>query len=134
MTAFLGQMLDRVRALPGVEAAGTSHFLPLAAGGSATGFWRADQPRPHHGEEPVTDVQVVMPGYFAAMGTPIIRGRVFDNRDRPGRPHTVVIDESLARQFFPNEDPLGKILAIQWGNEPYQIIGIVGDVHQRSLD
>jgi len=134
LVAFGQQMLERVRTLPGVEAAGTSHFLPLGRIIPGTGFFRADQPRPNHGEEPVTDVLVVMPGYFAAMSTPIVRGRVFDDQDRAGAPHRVVINRTLARQFFPNEDPIGKVLAIQWGKWPYEIIGEVEDVHQQSLD
>ena len=134
LVQFDREMLDRIRALPGVEAAGTSHFLPLGRVIPGTGMWRADRPRPNRGEEPVTDVLVVMPGYFAAMSTPILRGRVFDDRDRAGVPHTIVVNQSLARKFYPDEDPIGKVLTVQWGPEPYQIIGVVSDVHQRSLD
>jgi putative ABC transport system permease protein len=75
-----------------------------------------------------------MPGYFAAMRTPLIRGRVFAETDRPEGPHGVVINQTLARSFYPNEDPLGKVLSVQWGKDPYQIIGVVADVHQSSLD
>jgi putative ABC transport system permease protein len=131
---FDREMLDRVRALPGVEAAGTSHFLPLGGMIPATGLWRADRPRPNHGEEPITEVLVVMPGYFAAMSIPLVNGRLFDDRDRPDTPHSVIINQALARQFYPNEDPLGKVLSIQWGDAPYHIVGVVGDVHQSSLD
>jgi putative ABC transport system permease protein len=134
MAQFAGQLLNRVRALPGVQAAGTSHFLPLGRVIPGTGFWRADQPQPNHGEEPVTNVLVVMPGYFAAMSTPLVRGRVFDDRDRADAPHRVVINQALGRRFYPNEDPLGKMLAVEWGNKPYEIIGVVGDVHQESLN
>jgi putative ABC transport system permease protein len=134
---FNVRMLERVRAIPGVEAAGTSHFPPLGRIIPGTGFWRADHPRPAHGEEPVTEVLVVMPGYFAAMNIPIIRGRVFDDRDLAStKPHLVVINQTLARQFYPNEDPVGKRLAVQWGHddEPYEIAGVVGDVHQKAMD
>jgi putative ABC transport system permease protein len=131
---FDQQLLDRVRALPGVEAAGSSHYLPLGRTIPGTGMWRADQPRPAHGEEPVTEVLVVMPGYFAALNIPLIRGRVFDDRDRNGTPHSIVVNQALAKQFYRNEDPIGKILTVQWGKDPYQIIGVVGDVHQNSLD
>jgi putative ABC transport system permease protein len=135
-TDFNVQMLERVRAIPGVEAAGTSHFLPLGRIIPGTGFWRADQPPPAHGEEPVTEVLVVMPGYFAAMNIPILRGRVFDDRDRaPEQPHLVVINQTLARQFYPNENPVGKRLTVQWGSDvPYEIAGVVGDVRQKALD
>ncbi|HLX44871.1 MAG TPA: ABC transporter permease [Bryobacteraceae bacterium] len=131
---FNMQMLERVRTVPGVEAAGTSHFLPLGRIIPGTGLWRADRPRPNHGEEPVTEVLCVLPGYFAAMSIPIERGRVFNERDREGSPFAVVINRTLANQFYPNEDPIGKVLAIQWGNHPYQIVGVVADVRQKSLD
>jgi putative ABC transport system permease protein len=136
MVDFTRQVLERVRELPGVEAAGTTHFLPLAGSGSATGFWRADGARPEPGAEPVTEVSCVMPGYFVAMGIPIQRGRVFDDRDREGSPATVVINQTVARQFYPHEDPVGKPLAVEWDHpdQPYEIVGVVGDVHLRSLD
>jgi putative ABC transport system permease protein len=136
MLAFNGEMLDRVRRIPGVEAAGTSHFLPLGRIIPATGFWRADRPRPNQGEEPVTEVLCVMPGYFAAMSVPIERGRVFTERDRAGAPFAVVVNAALARQNFAGEDPLGKKLFIEWGRPEttYEIVGVVGDVRQQSLD
>jgi putative ABC transport system permease protein len=71
-----------------------------------------------------------------AMGIPIQRGRVFDDRDREGSPATVVINQTVARQFYPHEDPVGKPLAVEWDHpdQPYEIVGVVGDVHLRSLD
>jgi putative ABC transport system permease protein len=131
---YVGQVLTRVRSLPGVEAAGTSHFLPLGRIIPGTGFFRADQPRPKPGEESVTDVLVVMPGYFAAMNTPLVRGRVFDDRDRADAPHAVVVNQALVKQQYPNEDPIGKMLNVQWGPKPYQIVGVVADVRQHSLN
>jgi putative ABC transport system permease protein len=133
MPAFNLQMLERVRSVPGVEAAGTSHFLPLGRIIPGTWFWRADRTPPNHGEEPVTDVLCVLPGYFAAMNIPLERGRVFTEADRPGAPITVVINQTLARDFFPNENPIGKQLNISWNHPLYEIVGVVGDVHQRSL-
>jgi putative ABC transport system permease protein len=133
MVAFNMQMLERVRAVPGVEAAGTSHFIPLGRIIPGTTFWRADRAQPNHGEEPVTDVLCVLPGYFAAMSIPVELGRVFTDADRAGAPFTVVINQTLARDFFPNENPVGKTLSITWGHPLYEIVGVVGDVHQRSL-
>ena len=103
---------------------------------SATGFWRADHPRPNHGEEPVTEVLCVMPGYFAAMSIPLQNGRVFTDRDRKGAPLAVVINHTLALMFFQNENPVGKRLYIEWGHpkDTYEIIGVVGDVRQTSMD
>jgi putative ABC transport system permease protein len=134
MVAFNMQMLEHVRAVPGVEAAGTSHFLPLGRIIPGTSFWRADQPPPKHGEEPVTDVLCVLPGYFAAMNIPLNRGRVFTDADRTGAPATVVINQTLARDFYPNENPIGRHLFISWSLPDYEIVGVVADVHQRSLD
>ena len=136
MVEFTRGVLNGVRALPGVEAAGTTHFLPLAGAGSATGFWRTDQPPPGPGSEPVTEVACVMPGYFAAMGILIERGRVFDDRDRAGAPPTVVLNQAAARLLYPNQDPLGRPLSVEWDHpdQPYEIVGVVGDVHQRALD
>jgi len=130
---FNTQVLERVRALPEVEAAGITHFLPLGRIIPGTGFWRAEHPQPAPGEEPVTEVLCVMPGYFAAMNIPIERGRVFTDQDRAGAPQRLVINQTLARQFFPNEDPLGKHLKVMWGPVNAEIIGVVCDVHQTSL-
>ncbi|MGA2590250.1 MAG: ABC transporter permease [Bryobacteraceae bacterium] len=132
---FTTQMLERVRAVPGVEAAGTSHFLPLGRGIPGTGFHRADRPAPAPGDEPVTEVLVVMPGYFAALKIPLVRGRVFAEQDRKGTPPVLVVNQTLAREFYPNENPVGKRLFVEWGhpNESYEIVGVVGDVHQTSL-
>jgi putative ABC transport system permease protein len=134
MLDFTTQMLDRVRTVPGVEAAGTSHFLPLGRIIPATGFWRADRARPAHGEESITEVLVVMPGYFASLNIPLMRGRVFTEQDRSSAPLAVIVNETLARQFYPNENPIGKRLSIQWDRkEPYEIVGVVGDVRQAAL-
>jgi putative ABC transport system permease protein len=137
LVGFITEMLGRVRAIPGVEAAGTSHFLPLGRIIPGTGFWRSDHPRPAHGEEPVTEVLVIMPGYFAAMNIPVVRGRVFTEHDRAGmRPAAIVINQTLARKLFPDEDPVGKRINVQWNHPdvPYEIVGVVGDVHQKALD
>jgi putative ABC transport system permease protein len=133
---FCTGMIERVRSLPGVEAAGTSHFLPLGRIIPATDFWRADRPVPPPGEQPGTEVLVVMPGYFAAMNIPLTRGRVFSEKDRQGAPLTVVVNQTLARSFYPGEDPIGKRLAIDWGpgNPAHEIVGVVGDVHQQAMN
>jgi putative ABC transport system permease protein len=67
------------------------------------------------------------------MSIPIVRGRIFTSGDGAAAPNAIVINQSLARQFFPNEDPIGRVLSVQWGKDPYHIIGVVGDVHQHSL-
>jgi putative ABC transport system permease protein len=87
-----------------------------------------------YGDRAVADVRVVTHDYFKAMGIPLLRGRLFDSRE-DSAPRKVIISTALARIFFPNEDPIGKQIAIDWNdNNPDEIIGVVGDVHQTTLD
>jgi putative ABC transport system permease protein len=135
-SAFLEQVLDRVRAIPEVKAAGSIHFLPLTGLLSATGFWRADRPRPSPGDEPVTQTFVIAQGYFAALGIPLLGGRAFDPRDRAGAPPVTIVNRELANRYFPGEDPVGKRLHIQWGRpeENYEIVGVVGSIRHLGLE
>ena len=102
---------------------------------SATGFWVAGRPVPNPSESPVTGVSIVTPGYFATMGIPLIKGRLFTGSDAAGTPQVTIISQALARQQFPNMDPIGQRIFVQWGREtPYQIVGVVGDVKHEALD
>jgi putative ABC transport system permease protein len=131
---FFDRLYSQIDALPGVVAAGGISFLPLNGLGAATDFAIPGRPIPRVGETPVADVRVVTHDYFKAMGIPLLRGRLFDSRD-VNAPHKVVISSDLARRFFPNEDPIGKRIAIDWNTQdPDEIIGVVGDVHQLTLD
>lgn len=129
-------ILERVRNTPGVRAAGSAHFLPMSGMMSATGFRVAGRPVPAPGDEPVCEVSVITSGYFAAMGIPLLQGRVFDARDGAAQPPLVVISRTLAQRYFPGEEPVGKELFIQWGHpdKPYRIAGVVGDIHSTTLD
>ncbi|HTM25963.1 MAG TPA: ABC transporter permease [Vicinamibacterales bacterium] len=132
---FFDQLYARIDALPGVQAAGGISFLPLNGLGAATSFAIAGRPAPAPGEEPVADVRVVTHDYFKAMRMPLLRGRLFDARDAGEARHRVIVSAELARKYFPNEDPIGKQLAISWTDKaPDEIIGVVGDVRQSSLD
>lgn len=112
------------------------NFLPLYGGlGSATDFTVEGRPVPPPDRELTTSVRVADAGYFGAMGIPVLRGRNFaDVEDREAR-HVVIISESLARLYFPGEDPLGKRISVNMFGEPRptEIIGIVGDVRYDSL-
>jgi len=131
---FFDRLYSQIDALPGVQAAGGVSFLPLNGLGAATDFSIPGRPVPPDGERPVADVRVVTHDYFKAMGIPLLKGRLFDSRDNAA-PHKVVVSADLARRFFPNEDPIGKRIAIDWNdNDPDEIIGVVGDVHQLTLD
>ena len=148
-TGFLERLIAGVRALPGVERVGGVSKFPLAGGSGGNGTFLILQ-RP----DEVTDLagfqrlatdptrtgnaefRVASAGYFGAMGIPLIRGRLFDDRDAPGAPHVALISASLAQTRWPGEDPLGKF--IEFGNmdgdpRAFTIIGVVGDVQERGL-
>jgi predicted permease len=135
--AVVEQILERVRAIPGVSAAGSIHFLPLSGIHSGTGAHRLDRPVPAHGEDPGAGVSVITPGYVSAMGIPLIAGRDFDGRDRLGAPRVALVNEALVRDFYPGEDPLGKRLFVEWSDDEeacrYEIVGVVGDVRHGGL-
>jgi len=135
-TAFFDQVLERVRSLPGVEAAGVVRKLPLGGWPDTSSFsiiGRPDQPPAGH----LTDFDFCTSDYFRVVGIPLLRGRTFGPRDKPGAPGVVLINEALARKHFPNEDPLGKRIHLEVFagklDEGWEIVGVVGDVRQRGL-
>jgi putative ABC transport system permease protein len=106
--AFMSRSLDAIRQLPGVVAAGSTTIVPMTRGGQS-GLVVADGYVPKPGELPVSGVRsVVTPGYFEAVGTPLIRGRYFDARDDDPASKSIVIDEALARRFWPGGDAVGR--------------------------
>ncbi len=134
-SAALDHILHRLEQVPGVASAGSIQFPPLGGLLPGTGFWVAGRPIPNPSEAPVTGVSIVTPGYFATMGIPLLNGRAFTERDAAGAPQVTIVSESLARQQFPNMDPIGQRVFVQWGREtPYQIVGVVGDVKHDGLD
>jgi putative ABC transport system permease protein len=131
----LDDILDRVRRVPGVNAAGSIQWPPLSGLLSATSFYVDGTPVPRPGEEPVTMVSIITPGYFSAMRIPLVKGRVFDQRDRAGTPLVTVVNQALVRQYFPNQDPIGQRVFVSWGRKtPYEIVGVVADVRHQGLN
>jgi predicted permease len=129
-TAFFENLLARVRALPGVTEAGVVTILPV------TGHWW-DETFTIEGRPPLPPGQFLDalvrgadPGYFQTMRIPLKRGRFFTPAERLDAARQVIISESMARTFFPGEDPLGKRLSGLFGSRPYEIVGIVGDVRK----
>ena len=147
--AFYDDLLSRLSALPGVRAVGGVNAFPLAAQNTSNGVFivmsspteKLDMSRiPDLMRDPAragqAEFRVASPGYFKAMNIPLVRGRLFDDRDAPSAPHVAVISQSLVKEKWPNEDPIGKI--IQFGNmdgdlRPFTVVGIVGDVREASL-
>ena len=126
--SFFEELLDGIEALPGVEAAAAASSLPLDQGGIDFDLPIVieEQPRPRPGEERQANLRIVTVGYFRTMGIPIVRGRSFTEFDGPGTQSVMVINETMAEEFFPNEDPLGQHI-ILYGRSR-QIVGVSGSV------
>jgi predicted permease len=145
---LLTSVLARVRAIPGVEEAGGSTNLPLT--GYADGTYLLLNPgeaaprlqdleQLFHDRSRTGDANysAVTAGYFRVLGIPLLRGRLFSADDTFNSPHVALISESLAREKWPNQDPLGR--QIEFGNmdgdtRPLTVVGVVGDVHEASLE
>lgn len=133
--SFFQDALARVRALPGVESAGLIDDLPLNGGGSHQPFTIEGRPAPPMSEQPEVDVRVISPGYIRAMHIPVLRGRDLSDSDVASRPAAVLISDSLARRFWPNEDPIGRHIKLTfYPGVVREIVGIVGDTKLDSLD
>ena len=133
-TAFADALLERVKVLPGVHAAGVTHSMPIVSD-YLLGFNIEGRPAIAPSDLPSTNYYTVTPDYFKAMGIRLIRGRVFTAQDDAKAPRVALINETMARQHFPNEDPIGKRINITNGPETWrEIVGIVGDIKQYGVD
>jgi putative ABC transport system permease protein len=131
---FMQRLVPALKGLPGVQAVGSIQFLPLTGAKSGTTAWRADRPKPGPDQEKGADIRAVGGDYFQAQGVRLLRGRAFDERDHAESAPTVVINEALAREQFPGEDPVGKRLVFDWdGDNEAEIVGVVDDVHEMTL-
>jgi putative ABC transport system permease protein len=135
--AILERIVDRVENLPGVKAAGTIQFLPLRGITCGTGFWREEDAA---GRDPSrtlpTECALVSGGYFAAMGIPLLEGRVFDRRDRAGSPRVVIVNRAFATRYFPGGrgHVVGRRVVVQIRDQvEAEIVGVVGDVRHQGL-
>jgi predicted permease len=135
MRASLRDLSDQLNSTPGVQAASFSEVaLPLLDSDNLF-FWLDGQPKPaRQSEMNLALVSRVEPGYLAAMGIPLKRGRFFTAQDDERSQAVVVIDEVLARKYFPHEDPVGKRLNLEGHDDPVQIVGVVGQVKHGELD
>ena len=128
------QMLDRIRALPGVVADGSIGILPMEGTNSGTPYYRADRPDPAPNARPGGDVSIITPGYFEAMRIPMIRGRAFNTQDRAGSQLVAILNQSAARMLFPGEDAVGKRLKVEWdNNDVVEVVGVVADIRHSGV-
>jgi predicted permease len=146
---FFSNLIDRLKQIPGVRKVGAASALPME-GGLPDGMFELmtqnEVPKTPEGFGPllqqkerlgIADFCVATDGYFEVLGIPLIRGRIFDEHDGANSPHVAVISESLARERWPNQDPIGH--TIEFGNMDgdlrlLTIVGIVGDTHEYGLD
>jgi putative ABC transport system permease protein len=138
ISIFAKALLDKVRALPGVQNAAVSSNGPLM-GGWQTGFWREENPRPQPSDMLSGDLEVVRGDYFSALKVPVLRGRTFNERDTKDSPRVVVIDQAMAERYFPGENPVGKRLGIEVGNDDegyvmWEIVGVVARMRFHAVD
>jgi putative ABC transport system permease protein len=141
---FYERLYEKIRSLPEVRAVGGTNILPLSDNYSSDAFQIENRPAPL-GERPAAEARSVSPGYFEAMGIPLLRGRLFDERDVSGAQRVVVVSESMAAKFWRGEDPLGARITYNrgipdegkldvGGTGSREIVGIVSDVKHLDLD
>jgi putative ABC transport system permease protein len=135
---FTKTLLDKVRALPGVQNAAVSSNGPLM-GGWETGFWREENPRPQPSDMLNSDLEVVRSDYFSTLKVPLLRGRTFIEGDTKDSPRVIIIDQAMAEQYFPGENPIGKRLGMEVGNDDegyvmWEIVGVVARMRFHAVD
>jgi len=135
--AFYSDLVRRVEELPGVELAAAVNHLPLGGSNSSTTFLIEGLPEPRPGQEFNGRYRVCTPNYFRTMGIAVLKGRAFTDQDKAGAPPVIIVNETLARKYWPNTDPIGKRMRYTGPLEqnPWmEVVGVVQDVkHEMSL-
>jgi predicted permease len=131
---FFQAAIEKLHALPGVTAVATTATLPAAG----NGFTRSPaavegRPLPAMSDRAIMLRSTISPGFFAALGIPLKQGRDFTWRDRSDAPNVVIINETLARQLFPNENPVGHRLITGIQSIPREVVGVVADVRSQNI-
>jgi putative ABC transport system permease protein len=135
--AFQSQLLERIKALPGVQSAATRSFVPITNDWALLSFAIAGRPL-DSANRPIAYYNAISPEYFSTMRIPLVSGREFNPQDVRDKQNVAIVNSTLARRYFPNEDPLGKRITLDdqdlapdsWTT----IVGVVGDTKPKSLD
>jgi putative ABC transport system permease protein len=133
-TAYFKEVLTRLNHTPGVSAAGAVLSLPLTGAEESTDLFIEGRPRPTFEQRPSADYTIVTPEYFQALQIPLLKGRQFSDRDDKDAPAAIIINEALARRYWPDEDAIGQRLTVGFEKAPRQIVGVVGNVKQTTLN
>jgi macrolide transport system ATP-binding/permease protein len=134
MTGLYREIVRRVSGLPGAKSAGLTSMLPADCNCATDDIQIVD--RPYHGEQNEVDERHVSPGYLHALGASLLRGRFFTESDDASHPGVAVINESLARRYFPGQDPIGHRIADDEGGvaSQWEIVGVIDDLREGPLD
>jgi predicted permease len=130
---FFASLLEQVRALPGVQAAGAVSKLPIADTATDWPVWPADQPRPSSQESRFALARLATPGYFAAMGMSLVDGRDLAESDTPGSVPVVVVTEAVAHGLFPEQRVVGRHVRLGWASEAFEVVGVVRDARINGM-
>ena len=137
LPGFHDRVLERVAALPGVVGVALGDCPPVNGGCNGTVLARRDRPTPAPGAEPPVGVHWATPGWFSVLHVPLRRGRLFTSADRQGARKAVIVSESAARAFWPDEDPIGRPVSVGqggfWDDTAY-VVGVVGDVRFETVE
>jgi putative ABC transport system permease protein len=132
--AFYRQLLQRVKAIPGVQAAGATSYLPLSGGARFVFICPEGHACLGVGKDPIIAFRQVDPGYFEAVETPLLRGRVFTEKDISGGLPVIVVNQTTATRYWPGQDPIGKHLANSRDMVQREVVGVVADVKFGGLN
>src|SRR5260370_6965371 len=132
--AFYQRALERLRSLPGVTSAGAAQIFPLAGDDYILSFVQLGKPPVPVGNQPSAAYYAATPGYFRTLRIPISRGRDFTERDNAAASPVAIISESMARQFYANENPLGQRIQMGNGSNPAEIVGVPPAVRDQQLE
>jgi predicted permease len=141
--AFVSELLERMKRVPGNQGSALVTGLPLSNMMMRTSAHIEGTPQEKPTERKSTDVAMTTPGYFTAMGIPLVSGRDFTDRDGSGAPVVAIVNQEFVKRYFPNENPIGRRIALGWeqdtattgGNMTLggEIVGVVGNVKRRGL-
>lgn len=131
---FHHQLVEQLQQVPGVQSASLVRGLPFSGNGGTTSIVLPDREPPPKGQEPEVMFNTAMPNYFETIGIPLLQGRLFGNEDQAKTPPVVVINQTMARRFWPNQDPLGKQVKLVADGSTATVIGVVGDAKHYWLE
>jgi putative ABC transport system permease protein len=135
VTLFYQRLVERIQALPGVRSASLTDHLPLEGGSNGTVYIEGRPVPKNMWSSPLVEWDTVMPGYFQTLRIPLLRGRDFTAQDTEDKPPVVVVNETMARLFWPNQDPVGKRFSQEKDKPKWiTVVSVVGDVREYGLD